>query len=265
MIRALVGYPERGTGLAGDRCASLPDGWSGRNARYAMHRIGLAAFRCFPCGVRPFCRTGVPFRRVGASRTRGRRSAGAFRWRVSGDHCGSGEVRAGVGDTVSRRARVGGVGRFGAFPLPQAALRAVPDMPCGRRGGVLPRLHLGVVGCAGPKPGPAVGAGVRASPGRDRQTGLREPRGAGRAFRGRAAAGPFGRRPPLPPGALRSGPGRRRQPHPRMQTVESPDIRRTPAGTVPQGTRRTVGRCPGKHLHRYRWMVDPPLRDGADA
>ena len=31
----------------------------------------LPRFRCFPCGVRPFCRTGVSFRRVGASRTRG--------------------------------------------------------------------------------------------------------------------------------------------------------------------------------------------------
>ena len=42
----LGGYPRRRTGPAGDRCAPLPDGRSGRNARYAMRDIGLAAFRC---------------------------------------------------------------------------------------------------------------------------------------------------------------------------------------------------------------------------
>ena len=39
---------ERCMGLVGDRCASLPDGRSGRNARYAMRDIGLAAFSVFP-------------------------------------------------------------------------------------------------------------------------------------------------------------------------------------------------------------------------
>ena len=42
-----VGYPERHMGFAGDRCALLPDGWSGRNGRYAMRGIGPAAHPVF--------------------------------------------------------------------------------------------------------------------------------------------------------------------------------------------------------------------------
>ena len=103
-----VGYPERRMGFAGDRCASLPDGRSGqRSACDARYRP------C--CVVRPFCRADVPFRRAGASRTRGRRSghgahpvrqphppdagrdaAGASRRRVFGNRCGSGQVRGAV-------------------------------------------------------------------------------------------------------------------------------------------------------------------------
>ena len=48
-------YPERQMGFAGDRCALLPDGWSGRNGRCAGS--ALWRIRCFPCGVRPFCRS----------------------------------------------------------------------------------------------------------------------------------------------------------------------------------------------------------------
>ena len=48
-----MGYLERCVGLVGDRCASPPGGRSGRNGRYAMRDIGLATFRCSPCGVRP--------------------------------------------------------------------------------------------------------------------------------------------------------------------------------------------------------------------
>ena len=51
-----TGYPERGTGLAGDRCASLPDGWFGRNDRYAMRRIGVSR-----AGSVPFAATASPF------------------------------------------------------------------------------------------------------------------------------------------------------------------------------------------------------------
>ena len=65
-----MGYPDRRIGLAGDRCASPPDGRSGRNARYAMRDIGPATFSVFPMGGLPFFRTGAPFRGVGASRTR---------------------------------------------------------------------------------------------------------------------------------------------------------------------------------------------------
>ena len=133
----------------------------------------------------------------------GRHGAGAFRRRVSGNRCGSGGIRGAVAAAVFGRAHVGDVRRFGAFPVPRAALRAVPGAPCGLRGGVFPKLRLRVVDRAGPKPGPAVGAGVRASPGPDRQTGLRERRRPARV--GLSVVGlrpvhsdddPYARRPP---------------------------------------------------------------------
>ena len=43
-----IRYLERRMGLAGGRCASPRDGRSGRNARYAMRDISLAAFPLFP-------------------------------------------------------------------------------------------------------------------------------------------------------------------------------------------------------------------------
>ena len=184
-----------------------------------------------------------------------RHSAGTFRRRVFGDRCGSGGIRDAVGHAVSGWACADGVGRFAAFPIQQAALRSVPDAPCGRRDGVLPQLCLCVDGRTGPTPGPAVGTGVRASPGRDRQAGPREPRGAavagaGRALRGRAAAGPFGRRSLRPPcEAVRAAGGN-------LIFVCKPSSRRTLGkylqGAVPQEIRRTAGRGSGKHLHRYR-------------
>ena len=71
---------------------------------------------------------------------------------VSGNGCGSGEVRGRCRVRVVRTGGcVGGVGRFEAFPIPQAALRAVPDTPRGRRDGVLPQLCGRGSGC--PQPG----------------------------------------------------------------------------------------------------------------
>ena len=64
--------------------------------------------------------------------------------------------------------------------------------------------------------------------------------GTGRAFHGRTATSPFGRRPPLPPAALRSGPSCGRQPHPRVQAVGPQDVGRIPAG---HGVRRGGRRC----------------------
>ena len=121
------------------------------------------------------------------------------------------------------------------FPVPSisdpASCTAVNARRAVRAAGeVLLQLCLRVDGHAGPKPGPAVGAGVRASPGRDRQTGLQEPDGTGRAFHGRAAADPFGRRSLRLPAAMRSGPSRRWQSHLSMQAVEPRDIGGIPTG-----------------------------------
>ena len=75
----------------------------------------LRRFRRFPCRVRPFCRTGVPCRRVGASRTPRRCSAsGASRaattsakcWTVRsgpGGDCGLGSAPSEAGSSVPRR------------------------------------------------------------------------------------------------------------------------------------------------------------------
>ena len=201
----------------------------------------------------------------------GRCAAGAFRRRVFGDHCGSGGIRGAFGHAVSGRACVGGVGRFGAFPIPQAALRAVPDAPCGRRDGVLPWLCLRVGGRTGPKPRalPSAQEFVRPRDGTGKQdcgsrAARRRPARVGPFVVGlrpvRSGGDPYARRPPCE--TVRAAGGN-------LILVCGPSGRRTPGehlhGAVPQGTRRTEGRGSGKRRHRYRRMAGPPLRDGADA
>ena len=167
--------------IVDDRCASLLDGRFGRNAKYAVRDIGLVAFSVFPTRSLSFCRTGVSLSADrGTSNARTLFSMGSilcdnYIRQMSDDvppeHfdgvfsaiVADPGGRGAIGDVMSGRRCIGGVGLSAAFPVPQAALRLVPDAPCGRQGGVFPQLRLCVVDRTRPKPGPAVGAGVRAS------------------------------------------------------------------------------------------------------
>ena len=282
-------YLERCIGLVGDRCASLPDGRSGRNARYAMRDIGLAAFSVFlmqspsflshqrllsegrgtsnartlfgmdriPCdnhirqmpdGVPPEHFDGVFSAIIADLEGTGVLSDmrcldgrvlvaldGSEHFRSRKLHCGQ----------CSTRRTGGGTEYFHSFvcasmvaPGQSRALPPAPEF-------VRPRDGVGKQDC--------------------------ESRAA-RRWPARVGPSVVGLRPVYLGDDLYA-----RQPL--CEAVQAaggnfifvckPSSHRTLGeylqGTVPQEIRRTAGRGSGKRLHRYRWMADPPLRDGADA
>ena len=239
-------------GLLGDRCASPPDGRSGRNGRYAMRDIGLEAFSVFPMRGPSF----LSHRRL-LSEGRGIPNARTpfgmdripcdnhIRWMPDGippEHFG------GVFSVIV--ADLEGAGALSDIGCPDGRVPVALNgsehfrsrkphcgqCPTRRARGGTQYFHSFV--CASMvAPGqsrtpPLAPEFVHPRDGTDKQDcGSRAaPAGAGRALRGRAAAGPFGRRPLCLPTALRSGPGRGRQFHRPVQAVAPQDVGRIPAG-----------------------------------
>ena len=79
-----------------------------------------------------------------------------------------------AGYAVSGRACSGGIGRLGAFSIPQAALRAVLDAPYGQRDGVFPQIEGPFRTAAGSDPH-RVGSRRLNCPERALQCSLAEP------------------------------------------------------------------------------------------
>ena len=73
------------------------------------------------------------------------------------------------------------------------------------------------------------------------------------------------RRSVLAPAALRGGAGDRRPFHLRMQAIVPSADRGVLTGIGLPIVEQTVKRGKQRVVHRYRWLYDVPLRDGADA
>ena len=282
-------YLERCIGLVGDRCASLPDGRSGRNARYAMRDIGLAAFSVFLMQSPSF----LSHQRL-LSEGRGTSNA---RTPFGMDHIPCDNHIRQMPDGVPPE-HFDGV--FSAIVADLDETGALSDMRC-LDGRVLVALDgsehfrsrkLHCSQCSTRRVGGETEyfhsfvCASMVAPGQSRALPLppefvRPQDGTGKQDCGSRAArrwlarvGPslLGLRPvhlgddlysrqPLCE-AVRAAGGN-------LIFVCKPSSHRTLGeylrGTELQEIRRTAGRGAAKRLHRYRWMADLPLRDGADA
>ena len=268
--------------------ARLPDPRRGRNTRYAMADIAMAALSVFFMQSPSFLahqrtpgRAPRTLQRAYSVRPRAhpvrqphptiarRRGPGALRRGALRPRRGPARARRPVADAPPRRPGAYRLGRHAVLPLTQAPLPELFDPQTRRRrNGVLPSDGGGHRGGAGPGPHAGAAAGVRAPPGRRREAGLRTP--SGQAL----AATPTGRVAPNYARciwATTSTPASRCAR--RCSTAggdflltAKPDSHTTLYeylhGIALPEHRSVSGRGARRRIHRYRWLSAVPLRDG---